>query len=59
MDASQYFSRPGPRLVDSLELLAHALHPDVHPLPNGLPQPLGVSARPDVGVYREAGLQTS
>jgi iron complex transport system substrate-binding protein len=36
-DGSQYFSRPGPSLVDSLEILAHALHPDVHPLPNGLP----------------------
>jgi iron complex transport system substrate-binding protein len=22
------FSRPGPRLVDGLELLAHLLHPD-------------------------------
>jgi iron complex transport system substrate-binding protein len=38
-DGSQYFSRPGPRLVDSLEILAHALHPAVHPLPNGLPGP--------------------
>jgi iron complex transport system substrate-binding protein len=36
-DGNAYFSRPGPRLVDSLELLAHALHPDVHPLPPGLP----------------------
>jgi iron complex transport system substrate-binding protein len=36
-DGSQYFSRPGPRLVDSLEILAHALHPEVHPLPDGLP----------------------
>ncbi len=36
VDGSAYFSRPGPRLVDSLEILAHALHPDVHPLPNGL-----------------------
>lgn len=35
-DGSQYFNRPGPRLVDSLELLAHALHPDLHPLPAGL-----------------------
>jgi iron complex transport system substrate-binding protein len=30
VDGSAYFSRPGPRLVDSLEILAHALHPDVH-----------------------------
>lgn len=36
-DGNAYFSRPGPRLVDSLEILAHALHPDVHPLPQGLP----------------------
>jgi len=27
VDASAYFSRPGPRLVDGLELLAHILHP--------------------------------
>ncbi|MDX6724844.1 MAG: iron complex transport system substrate-binding protein [Solirubrobacteraceae bacterium] len=28
VDASAYFSRPGPRLLDGLELLAHILHPD-------------------------------
>ena len=28
VDASAYFSRPGPRLIDGLELLAHILHPD-------------------------------
>jgi iron complex transport system substrate-binding protein len=28
LDAAAYFSRPGPRLVDGLETLAHALHPD-------------------------------
>ncbi|MHA2647402.1 MAG: ABC transporter substrate-binding protein, partial [bacterium JZ-2024 1] len=38
-DGSQYFSRPGPRLVDSLEMLAYALHPTVHRLPPGLPGP--------------------
>lgn len=42
-DGSQYFSRPGPRLVDSLEILAHTLHPDAHPLPSGLPTPIRVS----------------
>lgn len=31
LDASAYFSRPGPRLVDGLETLAHALHPDLVP----------------------------
>jgi iron complex transport system substrate-binding protein len=28
VDASAYFSRPGPRLVDGIELLGHVLHPD-------------------------------
>lgn len=28
VNASAYFSRPGPRLVDGLELLAHILHPE-------------------------------
>jgi iron complex transport system substrate-binding protein len=28
VDAAAYFSRPGPRLVDGLELLAHVLHPE-------------------------------
>src|SRR5437763_999443 len=28
VDASAYFSRPGPRIVDGLELLAHILHPE-------------------------------
>ena len=31
VDASAYFSRPGPRLVDGLELMAHILHPDLVP----------------------------
>ncbi len=33
VDASSYFSRPGPRLVDGVELLAHVLHPDLVPPP--------------------------
>lgn len=40
VDGSAYFSRPGPRLVDSLEIVAHALHGDIHPLPPGLPAAL-------------------
>jgi len=32
VDASSYFSRPGPRLIDGLELLAHILHPDRVPI---------------------------
>jgi iron complex transport system substrate-binding protein len=36
VDANAYFSRPGPRLVDGVELLAHLLHPDACSDP-GLP----------------------
>ena len=39
-DGTSYFSRPGPRLVDSLELLAHVIHPDVHGLPEWVQQPV-------------------
>jgi iron complex transport system substrate-binding protein len=31
VDASAYFSRPGPRIVDGLELLAQILHPELVP----------------------------
>jgi iron complex transport system substrate-binding protein len=31
VDAAATFSRPGPRLIDGLELLAHVLHPDLVP----------------------------
>ena len=43
-DGSQYFSRPGPRLVDSLEILAHAVDPDLHPLSEHLPAAVRVEA---------------
>jgi iron complex transport system substrate-binding protein len=33
VDASAYFSRPGPRLIDGLELLAHIIHPQRFPDP--------------------------
>jgi iron complex transport system substrate-binding protein len=33
VDASAYYSRPGPRLIDGLELLAHILHPELVPDP--------------------------
>jgi iron complex transport system substrate-binding protein len=37
VDAAAYFSRPGPRLIAGLELLAHVLHPDRLPeAPEGL-----------------------
>lgn len=46
-DASAYFSRPGPRIVDGLEILAWCLHPQVFPEPppgrvrriDGVPSP--------------------
>jgi iron complex transport system substrate-binding protein len=31
VDASSYFARPGPRVVEGAELLAHIIHPDVFP----------------------------
>jgi len=34
VDGSSYFNRPGPRLVDGLEILAHILHPDLFPKPS-------------------------
>jgi iron complex transport system substrate-binding protein len=33
VDAAAYFSRPGPRLVEGIELLGHLLHPDRVPAP--------------------------
>jgi iron complex transport system substrate-binding protein len=31
VNAAAYFSRPGPRIVDGLELMAHILHPELVP----------------------------
>ncbi|HEV7564078.1 MAG TPA: cobalamin-binding protein [Solirubrobacterales bacterium] len=36
VDAASTFSRPGPRLVDGVELLGHLLHPDVLQAPAGI-----------------------
>jgi iron complex transport system substrate-binding protein len=42
VNASAYFSRPGPRLIDGLELLAHVLHPaHVAEPPRSAALPLG------------------
>lgn len=41
LNGHAYFNRPGPRLVDGLELLAHLLHPDVFSWPAGLPASAG------------------
>lgn len=41
VDASSYFSRPGPRLIDGLEILASILHPSLFgPRPSHQVQPL-------------------
>ena len=44
VDAAAYFSRPGPRLVDGLELLAHILHPDRVPDAPGEALPVELEA---------------
>ena len=33
VDATSFFSRPGPRVVDGLEILAWAVHPEAYPQP--------------------------
>ena len=35
VDAAAYFSRPGPRIIEGLELLAHLIHPEKFPEPPG------------------------
>ena len=40
VDAAAYFSRPGPRLVDGLELMAHILHPEAFPQAPSEPLPV-------------------
>lgn len=36
VDAASTFSRPGPRLVDGVELLGHLFHPELVPAPEGI-----------------------
>lgn len=45
VNASAYFSRPGPRLVDGLELLAHILHP--HAVEPAAAEALAVELAPE------------
>ncbi|MGH2835501.1 MAG: cobalamin-binding protein [Solirubrobacteraceae bacterium] len=33
VDAASYFSRPGPRIIEGLELLAHIIHPELAEIP--------------------------
>jgi iron complex transport system substrate-binding protein len=42
VNAAAYFSRPGPRIIDGLELLAHILHPELVPEPDPPAQALTV-----------------
>ena len=37
VEGTAYFSRAGPRLVDSLEKMAHTMHPSLFQLPHNLP----------------------
>jgi iron complex transport system substrate-binding protein len=50
VDAAAYFSRPGPRLVEGIELLGHLLHPDLVAAP-----PTRRSIEIDVGRAVPAG----
>jgi len=43
IDGNAYFNRPGPRLVDSLEILANTLYPSLHPPPSHLDPSVRVS----------------
>jgi len=43
-DGNQYFNRPGPRLVESLEILAEMLHPEIFPVRCGRARWRAVSA---------------
>jgi iron complex transport system substrate-binding protein len=36
VDAASYFSRPGPRIIEGLELLAHVFHPELLAIPDEL-----------------------
>jgi iron complex transport system substrate-binding protein len=44
VDGSAYFSRPGPRVVDSLEILAEIVHPELFDQRFPHPSPLRVAA---------------
>jgi len=53
VDASSYYSRPGPRLVGGIELMASILHPEIF----GAPEPR-VARRFALGCQSEAALHT-
>jgi iron complex transport system substrate-binding protein len=39
LDGNAYLNRSGPRLVDTLEIIAHLLHPYLFPVPQSIPSP--------------------
>jgi iron complex transport system substrate-binding protein len=43
VNASAYFSRPGPRLVDGVELMGHILHPELVELPDEVQDAIDVA----------------
>ena len=53
VNASAYFSRPGPRLVDGLQLLAHILHPRAVAEPPPGAQALALNLQPTATRVRE------
>lgn len=56
MDGNAHFSRPGPRLVEATETLAHALHPDIHPRFGHEPAPVRRLTRSPGPGFRPAPL---
>ncbi|MGH9468892.1 MAG: cobalamin-binding protein [Terriglobia bacterium] len=58
-DGSHFFARPGPRIVESIEILAHLIHPELFP-----PPPLAEAFSPGFGAVpverrREAASQVT
>jgi iron complex transport system substrate-binding protein len=51
VNASAYFSRPGPRLIEGLELLAHIIHPERVPDVPGEALPLELSGALSDGTH--------
>lgn len=52
VDGDAFFSRPGPRLLDALEAMAHCLHPHHHPSSKNCPVYRCNTHRPTVAARR-------
>lgn len=46
VDGNAYFNRPGPRLAESLELLAHLIHAELFAAPTAAPEDEYVTITP-------------